>query len=619
MRLSNTVSRTRDSFYQEGGYKLLTMYLAPWRAVLALWAVVLISASQYGVASSLGSFSGRIQDPSGKPLSNILVALLYTSPEPTPLPILTRSDEAGEIRLSNLEAGNYELLIKNSQYRSPNRNLVQVLPGKTTVLSLVLQQLFGEGSFDEENQEVKTVLRNAGDDRLIFRYLPETTGQDSDSSPLAASLGEAVIQVYGNGSLRGSYPVGAGAGSGGATTHFALVQSLGTSSKYIVAGQLSSGVEELWRLRNSIELPLSDSHTFGVFVGYGRKNFAQSGLAPYGNPTTLGHHLDDAPTIGSTRVLSVGIQEKLLLGNVLSILWGLELNQVTANQRQTFLNPNAELSYSPTEQTKFKVMMASKRMTHSGSLLLPDGEMLNLREAVYFSRVGNQLAVSTPRHYRGSITQQLTKNTEIELAAYENQLFGETTPLLAYSKEGPARPGFRLADEHAVNRGYRVMVRRRLGNTLNTTLSYIHGKASGISRDATLVFDEFALDQVIERRNFHTLNAEIEVYIPFSGTRLNALVKFASNGHPITTLDAFADTYETGNEGVNLFVRQVVPVPGGWLAFLGMDFLSSYEIEALLDIRNLTNEASGKVRTEIGDVSLVRNPRTVRGGISVRF
>jgi len=595
------------------------MYLAPRRAGLALWAVLLISASQYGVASSLGSFSGRIQDPSGKPLSNILVALLYTSPEPTPLPILTRSDEAGEIRLSNLEAGNYELLVKNSQYRSLNRNLVQVLPGKTTVLSLVLQQLFGTGSFDEENHEVKTVLRTAGDDRLIFRYLPETTGQDSGSSPLGASFGEAVVQVYGNGSSRGAHPVGNGDGARGATTHFALVQSLGTSSKYIVAGQLSSGAEELWRLRNSVELPLSDTHTFGVFVGYGRVNFAQSGLAPYGNSTTLGHHLDDAPTIGSTRVLSLGVQDRLLLGNVLSILWGVELNQVTANQRQTFLNPNAELSYSPTEQTKFKVMMASKRMTHSGSLLLPDGEMLNLREAVYVSRVGNQLAVSTPRHYRGSITQQLTKNTEIELAAYENQLFGETTPLLAYSKDRLARLGFQLADEYAVNRGYRVMVRRRLGNTLKMAVSYIHGKAAGISRDATLLFDEFALDQAIERRNFHTLNAEIEAYIPFSGTHLNALVKFASNGHPITTLDAFADTYETGNEGVNLFVRQVVPVPGGWLAFLGMDFLSSYEIEALLDIRNLTNEALGKVRTEIGDVSLVRNPRSVRGGISVRF
>ncbi len=163
------------------------------------------------------------------------------------------------------------------------------------------------------------------------------------------------------------------------------------------------------------------------------------------------------------------------------------------------------------------------------------------------------------------------------------------------------------------------MVRRRLGNTLNTAVSYINGNAAGISRDATLVFDELALHQAIERRNYHTLNAEIEAYIPFSGTHLNALVKFASNGQPITTLDAFADTYETGNEGVNLFLRQVVPVPGGWLAFLGMDFLSSYEIEALLDIRNLTNEVLGQVRTEIGDVSLVRNPRTVRGGISVRF
>ncbi len=595
------------------------MYLVFRRSVLVLWAVVLILASQYGVASSLGSFSGRIQDPSGKPLSHILVALLHRSPAPAALPILTRSDEAGEFRLSNLEAGNYELLVKNSQYRSPSRNVIQVLPGKTTVLSLVLQQLFGRSSFEEENQKVKTVLRNAGDDRLIFRYLPQGAGQDSVSRPLGAFLGEAVVQVYGNGGSRGAYPVVPGDGAGGATTHFALVQSVGTNSKYIVAGQLSSGATELWRLRNSVEFPLSDFHSFGVFVGYGRGNFDQPGLAPYDNPATLGNHLDYTPALGSTKVLSVGVQERLLLGNALSVIWGVELNQVDANQRQTFLNPNMELSFSPTEQTKFQVVMASKRMTHSGSLLLPDGEMLNLREAVNLSRVGNQLSVSTPRHYRGSITQQVTKNTAIEFAAYENQLFGEATPFLAHSKDGPEHPGFQLEDEHAVNRGYRIMVRRRLGNTLKTAVSYIHGNAAGVSRDATLGSDEFALQKVLERRNYHTLNAEIEAYIPFSGTRLNALVKFASNGHPITTLDAFADTYETGNEGINLFVRQVVPVPGGWLAFLGMDFLSAYEIEALLDIRNLTNEDLGKIRTEIGDVSLVRNPRTVRGGIWVRF
>ncbi|MCZ6451870.1 MAG: hypothetical protein O6918_13545, partial [Deltaproteobacteria bacterium] len=157
------------------------------------------------------------------------------------------------------------------------------------------------------------------------------------------------------------------------------------------------------------------------------------------------------------------------------------------------------------------------------------------------------------------------------------------------------------------------------GNTLNTAVSYIHGKAAGFNRNATLVFDEPALQKLIERRNYHTVNAQIEAYIPSTGTHLNALVKFASNGHPVTTLDAFADIYETGNEGINIFVRQALPVPEAWLTFLGMDFLSAYEIEALLDLRNLTNEDLGKVSTEMGDVSLVRNPRTVRGGIWVRF
>ena len=408
-------------------------------------------------------------------------------------------------------------------------------------------------------------------------------------------------------------------GDGGATTHFALVQPVGVGSKYIVAGQLSSGKEELWRLRSSVELPLSDFHSFGVFVGYGRENFGQPDLASYDNSAAVGGPLGYSTAFGSTQVLSVGVQEKLLLGDVVSVLWGVELNQVDTDQRQTFLNPNAQVSFSPFEQTKFQVMMASKRTTHSGSVLLPDGEMLNLTEAVSFARVGNQFAVRTPRHYRGSVTQQVTEHTEIEFAAYENQLFGVATPFLAVFGDQLEHPGFQLKDEHAVNRGYRIMVRRRLGNSLNTAVSYIRGNAAGVSRNTALIFDESALHELIERRDYHTVNAEIEAHIPFSGTRLNALVKFAANGHPITTLDAFADTYETGNEGINLFVRQVVPVPGGWLAFLGMDFLSTYKIEALLDIRNMTNEDLGKVSTEIGDVSLVKNPRTVRGGISVRF
>ncbi|MEE8583661.1 MAG: hypothetical protein V3T83_02295, partial [Acidobacteriota bacterium] len=102
-------------------------------------------------------------------------------------------------------------------------------------------------------------------------------------------------------------------------------------------------------------------------------------------------------------------------------------------------------------------------------------------------------------------------------------------------------------------------------------------------------------------------------------TNLTALVKLMPHGGAVSTLDPFSDYYQTSNEGVNLFVRQVLPLPEGLFRFLGLDFLTPQHIEALLDIRNLTNERAGVLHTASGDVVLVQNPRTVRGGISLKF
>ena len=596
------------------------MILAARRSPFILWVLVLICAcTQYVAASTSGHFSGLIRDQAGKPLSNILVVLLHNPTAPG-LPILGRSDEGGEIRFSNIAAGNYEILVKSSKYRNSRKNLIEVLPGKTTVVSLVLQQLFGLGSMGEKNLSLKTLLRNAGYERLVFRNLPQTASEGSLRRPFGSFPGEGVFTLYGNAGLRGDHPVFPGDAAGRTTTHFAVMQSVGANSKYVVAGQLNSGEDGLWRLKHSVELPLSESHTFGAFLAYGRGSFEQPRLAPLDDPVGGGDHPDHGPALGSTKMLSLGVQERLVLGEALSLLLGLELNQVDMNQRQTFFNPSAELSYSPTRQTKVRILMASKRTTYSGSLVLPNGDVMNLREAVFLSRVGDEFSFGVPRHYRGSITQQLTPDMEIEFAAYENQLFGGTTPYLAVFRYQPKQQVLHLDNEQVASRGYRVVVSRRLGNTLKTSVSYIRGNATGVSQDnVTLVFDDSALQELIERKNYYNLSTQIEAYIPSSRTHLNAWVKFLSNGNPITTLDAFADAYETGNEGINLFVRQVVPVPVTWLSFLGLDFLSAYEMEALLDIRNLTNDDLGRVRTEMGEISLVRNPRTVRGGISLRF
>ena len=100
---------------------------------------------------------------------------------------------------------------------------------------------------------------------------------------------------------------------------------------------------------------------------------------------------------------------------------------------------------------------------------------------------------------------------------------------------------------------------------------------------------------------------------------MTALVKLVPVGSPITNVDSLADVYETGNQGVNLFVRQVIPVPLGSLSLFGVDLFTPQQIEALLDIRNLTNANLARLATARGDIALVQNPRSVRGGIALRF
>ena len=580
--------------------------------------LVLVSA-QAVLASSSGNLSGLIQDQSGHPLSHVLITLLQKSSEHA-LPILALSDGSGRVHLANIEVGDYEISIKSSRYRGPTRKLIEVLPGETTAVRLVLQQLFQLGSFEEDNLSIKTLLRNAPDGRLIFRTLPGRLAGLSYERPHDLFAGDVVLEVRSSAGLSDDYLVVPGDAAGGTTSNFAVVQSLAGGSKYILAGQLNSGEDSLWRLKNVIQLPFSERHSLEGFVGYGQVSFTPTSMTLMDNPINLGDdpHFTQAP--GTTRVLSLGFQERFLLSKALAVLWGLEFDQVNADRRESFLNPNAEIHFTPSDRTQLRLLMASNRSTYAGSLEVPGGDVVNLRNAVYLSRIEGQFVAGSSRHYRSSITQQVTENLGIEFAAYEDRLFVGTSSFLAVSEKDSTVRVLNLAGHQGKTRGYRLKARRRLGPSLSTSVAYVRGSAMGISEHLISPIPQgLNLEGLLEHRKFHGVTTQIEAYIPLTRTHVNALVKFVPSGNPITTLDSFSDMYETGNEGINLFVRQVVPMPGDWLTFLGLDFMSEYKVEALLDIRNLTNEDLGVIQTDTGRVSLVRSPRTVRGGISVRF
>ena len=589
----------------------------PFSYCLALGVVIGLLALP-AVASPLGQLRGSIQDQSGQPVPDILVTLLGQSSDQV-LPILTRSNKLGQILLKNLEMGTYKVLVKSSQYVSRSEQAVRIFPGKTAALTLILQNLFELDGADGRNVKLKTVLRSA-DNRLIFRYIPGLTGPPQEKRR-PGWFEEAVFQVHTNAGLGGDYLLFPGDSDSGTTANFALAQSLSGNRDYVFAGQVNSGQDSLWRLKSFLDYTLSEHHSLRLFLGHGRISFQQPSLGLLGNPNSLASDVGFTTAAGTTHILSSGFEERFNLGRAVSFTWGLELNQVRTIRNHSFMSPNAELSIRPSERSVLRLTLASKRPTYGNSVMLPDGRQITLSDSVGLSRVNDEIRFGTSRHYQGSFGYHLDTATEVEVATFRDQFFGGTVPFVAFLSYRPGAEMIRLDDDQVRTRGQRLTIRRQLAENLRTSFSYIRGRALALEPgDVAVVFDPLLMDGLVQQQGFDALSTQLDLFVPYSKTAITALVKIVPNGSPIPTLDALSDTYQTSNQGINLFLRQIVPVPAALLNSLGLDFLATgYEIEALLDIRNLANTDLGVLQTLLGDVELTQNPRAVRGGLTFRF
>ncbi len=575
--------------------------------LLAFGLGLLLSNLAMGAAS--GEVRGVVRDSGGSPLGDLLVSLAAKSAE-SAIPLLTRTDETGRLLFENVQAGTYFLRVLSSAYETPPR-MVQIAPGEAVSVSLVLERLLGLGT-DQQNIGVKALLRsNQG--RMIFRTAP----LPSDVEQPKPLFEKVSFEVYAN----------AGGGDsilspldfpGGTTTNFAVKRSMPGGSDFLVAGQFNSGPDSFWRVKNRLQYDLGGNHSLQFFMGYGRISLGEPNAAPL-EEGFVGDTEFGGRGVGATRVVSMGFEDSLSFGEALSVVWGLELDQVRRSDSRYFVSPSAEVSFRPLEGATLRVSMASKRETRGNSVKLPAEESLNLDDAVYFSLIDDQLSVATARHYQASLGYDFNPNSSVELAAYRDQLSEAAVPYFALG-EGRTVNALRLGGGQADGQGYRVTYRQRFGDNVKATVSYVHGTAAGLDAGDSLLVDPADFSLLLRRRGYHALATQIEAFVPLSRTHLTAIVKrVGGDSDPLTALDAFSDVYETSNQGVNLFVRQLIPVPSSLLNFLGLDFLASYKIEALLDVRNLTNDDLGVVRTPDGDLLLVQNPRTVRGGIALNF
>ena len=586
-------------------------------SVVIVFSALFLVSLQGLLANSAGNLAGVVRDQDGNPRPGLLISLVDLVSR-NAIPLLTTTDKVGQIYVRNVTEGSYQLVVKSSLYQGPFDRLVEVRPGETAVISLVVQEILGLRHEVTHAAGVAALLRGSANRRLIFRGLSQDSDPEGQPRPF---FKDGVFEVYTSAGLGSDLLVFPGNASHGTTTNFGARDRLPDGTEYIFAGQFNSGNDSLFRIKNWLNHDLGKNHQLRLLMGYGRVAFAEPSLALLNNPSLIAGEDEYLRTSGTTKILTLGFEDSWQVAPGLSFMWGAEMNQVRRRFSNYFVSPNARVTYQPTSATSVQMSVSSKRDTLSNSISLPGGERMYLNDAIHLSSVRDQVRVGTARHYEASISHQLSDATKLQVAAFDSRLMGTAPHLLTRFPRADHVEFLDLNASPSRTKGYRLTVNHRIRDNIRAALSYVRGSGPSIDpiNSRHVFVDASTLGALFRQHGFHALAAELETYVPQSETRITAVLRAVPSGQPITAVDPIADIYETPNRSINLFIRQLVPVPVILVRFLGLNFLKEYRLEALLDIRNLLNEDLGSLPSSGPDLILVQQPRSLRGGLAVNF
>jgi hypothetical protein len=562
-----------------------------------------------------GSLTGLFLDESGSPLPGIIISIVNTARENL-LPILARTNVEGMVRFSDLATGLYKLDIKSADFRTPSRNLIKIFPNRTITVTLVLQKLAGFDEGIKPNLGIKALLRSSSLKRLIFRDLPDYSSDHSDER----IFDRAVFQLSNSSGLGGDSFSVPGDSWSGITSSFAAVNSLGSAGDYIFSGQLNSGQDSMWRLKNTVELPLSENNQFNVSFGYGRMSFDQPSLNLLSNPGAYPYNTEYTSAPGSLKLINLSMEEQYRIASFLSFTLGTEITRYSGEQIGTLVTPEAKLTFSPWENTLFEISSLGKRPSKSNTIQALDGRRVSMASPLRIVRFNDQTILGSQRYNTARIVHSLDRIADVELAYFNNRLDGGCIPVFAVSSTPGLSKPLNLGDGSMSNHGMRLSLHRDFLNNFRGGISLIRGYGPGFNSGLHISsFEQLSYSTISEDSRYQAVAAQLEAYIPRTQTHITALVKFIPGTKPLYTVDPIRDVLETGNEGVNLFIRQIIPLPGNSMPFSALSFLSPRKIEVLLDIRNLMDNQTGQIQTDSGTITLLQNPRSIRGGISFNF
>ena len=596
-------------FCAEGCWRMKAFF----RFLIIFGFLALLLPANPAEAKGNGRVAGNVKSISGSPLRDAVIKIFQIAQQGQTI-LTTRSDSRGFFRSASLHPGDYYLEVTRPGYQPVTTNSFTIDPGRTTSLDIVLQEFIDYISNDEDprNWELKTVMRSSSDRRLIFRGLPGDPLPDSEYS-VSQFQRSGAMSIASSSALNGeSYLAGPQSSQNGVTSNFAFTEPLSQHSRMILTGQLDFGNGSFWRLRNSFNYRPDKDHDYRVSVGYGRMSTNYRGSDTI-SPQLLSGELEwRQPAV---QTIALGMEGNTKFFDLLAIKYGFDNSRLHYGESRGFFYPSVQILITPLDGWCFRALSTSQRLSDINSVLLPDGEILNLSEPTFITMFDGQVSMNQVRHSEIAAQRTLAQDTTVEVAVYQDRAHGPGIPVMVTTITPSEQMSHmvELGEDRSSQRGLRVTVSRKLLDFLTGSIAYGYGTAASISGlDALMLtgsLDESLLS-VTQTSNQHALTGRIDATLPVTKTNLMATVRWYP-GNPLTPIDWFSDRLDIGTKSTNLEIRQALPLP---------EFISNTgHWEILIDLRNVLNQGKEVIPTADGEIVLNRNPRSLRFGLSMNF
>ncbi len=547
-----------------------------------------------------GAISGYVRDGSGAPQMGAAVEILGSAAQA--LKVFT--DDRGFYSVARLLPGTYSVKVSAPSFLPALREKISVRAGAKLIVNVTLTTLFEaiqlvplRGPVDDDDW--KWTLRSVAN-RPILRVLPDGTTAVAQSGESAAGR-----------DLKGSLTFLAGSpeqgfGSQDMSAGFAVEHSLLSSGTLRLNGNFGYQADG-----QGIPAGVLRTTYTNRFNGVFEPSMAITALRLNSPEHTMPG--------GSLQALSVTSSDRIVLGDVLEMKLGSELQAIQFMGRVNTFKPFGSADLHITPNTVVEYQYASS-VPNIGLDRFGDGfesTPWDLSEtAPRMSITGFSPAVERAHHQEVSISQRVGKNN-MQAAFYADSIVdpmltgvGEMTPGEMTAEFGDVLPDvdsgtFSYQGNDFATRGMRVVLQRKLLSDLTATLDYAYGNVLDLSRPDVQLEDA---REWIRAERRQAVAAKFSGTVPKTKTRWIASYRY-SGGRALTPVDLFNDSAGRADPYLNLCIRQ--PIPANFLAG---------HMEILMDLRNLLAQGYVPVMGQDGHtLYLVQSARSVRGGVAFSF